>query len=936
MSNCNDPTAAGLEWRDKVRTLVIFPQDEVPPITDPDSAGAQELLADILQDVADATDPFLLQEYLALLDPLHGSLANNSFRKPQFEQLIIIQKALNAATTQLGGPQVLQNPLRSDYQGRALRCIDGVEQPVALNADFLADYNDVQISGDANTMVAAGSGVKRRYQPDGETDQYRECSESSSRLTDAREETLLGIQIYSRCKPKRGTCTQSDESPEWFLRQSMLTNVTINKLHVTIDGSGIVAYNVSANTVYILRNYGCASGDWVLTQTVQLEESNLDTTYAVCGAMHASANQSRIVVANKNLTTDERKIYVLTNDFSCVSGNGILSPSIDSAPHKLVQTIVSDQQFYYKEVTVSRDGQTLLVEYGTGEPVIAGEPAGSNIEDGFEGLRVYHWQSVSEEDCSCQYVLRQDIPYVDLPTGYRGNRYCVEDLSAFGCAASVQYTILFLNAGPLNVVTGVDTTGFTVQDISNAINAVSAGLTEVYNGQLCIVAANGDSIPSSIVEECNPAEDGHFASFEVVGQAYSDCTKGRTARIFFAGQDDNRIMRLVDRASHNEVSKEILDPRDTPWKLYTAESAVLQVFDREPLLTDICGKEVESCRDGIIDAWSTTLRRGDFAEFVAQPSVELSGCIAFAEPHNMLYTHRTNKHIFATWCSFFKDISVYCESEVDNEWIRVPASKHSYDWLATTAANESMSYRGYMAFTQDETCSTRTNICFPVVQRFSGRFVFRTISTTGAVSGPPGYFNGSDNAFIDLNNVNGSSYVLPGEHFIAAQVGVVDRPFLAAFPRSTPPTEADPAAEFTRSGVVSELPGSPAIPSPMPFPLLFRVWQRWPVDQPGFPVCRTGYFPLSEVDPFLRLGCNTVAEFVLTPRHYMFDASSTEPEPNPNSDPNWIISRSSAPAYITLSSICFDIVCPGKDCRCNRESYPFYYRSQLVELCAIV
>jgi len=839
MSNTNTATIAGLAWRSKVDRLIIDPQDEMPPINDPDSPGAKALLADILQDVNSTSNADLLQEYLALLEPMRNIVANNASRVPQLDLLIEIQKEVNRRTCQVNGPEIVTNPVRSDYQGRALRCIDGKEEIVALNTDFTAGYNDIKISEDSNTMVAAGTGVKRRFVPEPLGDKFRECSESALRLTAPQPETLLGFQIYSRCQQKQGTCSADNISPEWFLRQSLLTDVTINKLEISDDGTSIVAYNVTDNIVYIVRNQSCSSNSWTVAQTIRLEDN--DAQYAVCGAMHASANHGRIVVANKNLTTDERKIYVLSNGASCTDDNTPLDGSISRNQYSVVQTILSDQRFYYKEVTVSRDGQTLLVEFGNGNPVQLGEPSGSNIEDGFEGLRIYHWQAASNDDCKCEFVLRQEIDYVDLPTNYTGN---------------------------------------------------------------------------------DPQGNAQYAS----------CTKGRTARIFFAGQNDNRIIRIVDRA-FDRVGDQIRNPLRSPWRLYVAEAAVLQVFDREELSVDICAKPVESCRDGIVNLTATNLKRGVFAPFVAKPSVVLSGCSRENEPQNMLYTHRVNKHIFATWCSIEKVFVVYCESETDNEWIRVPSSKFPFDWLTSTAGNEGVSYRGYMSFTDDINCSRRSNVCLPIVQRYQGRFVFRTISTDLPNPGIPGYFNGDTNPVITLNNVNGSEYVSPTSHFIASQTNRPDQPFLAGFPRPTMPPAADPAAEFTRAGVVSELPGSPAIPSPIPFPMQFKVWQRWPVDQPGFPTCRTGYFPLSDVNPFLRLGCNTIAEFVLTPRYYMFDPTSAEPEPNPNSDPNWIISRSTAPAYITISSICFDVVCPGKDCRCDSSAYPYYYRTQLVQDC---
>ena len=944
MSNCIEATIAGLAWRDKVNLLIVTPQAADPPLLDVNSPAAQALLADILNDVAKVTDPTLINEYLSLLDPIRNVVSNNEARTEQLVLMIQIQRAVNLKTCQLAAPEILKNPIKEDLQGRTLRSLDGREEIVNINTfEDIGDFNDVQISADASTMVAANGGIKRRFNNFDAINAFRQCSETL--VSALRQETLQGIQIYLRCKTNVGCL--SGNAPNWFLQQALLHDVTVTSLHINHDGTSIIAYSSYTNTVYVLRNAKCRAENfqWTVAETIALEDQAY--TYAICASMHASANQSHIVVANKNLTTNQRKIYVLTNNkAACGAKNSKLDASTSTNSYNLVQTILSDQTFYYKEITISRDGQTLLVEFGTGEPVYRNEPAGSNIEAGFLGLRVYHWQKLDEEvDCDCQFVQRQEILYPGLPTDV-ASTYCSDPATAqpnpLGRADSAFYNCYFIPPGGgstlVQVPTGFSTVGWTAQQIVDYINGQQSQVVFFESdGKICHTSTAELGILETICENDLDCADATFLGYQTDPVAYIGCTTGRTTKLFFAGQNDNRIMRLVDRAVLKDGERagvEIVDPRDNPWKLSTAESGVLQVFDREEELVNTCAKPIASCKSGIVNVSDTTLRRGIFAPFVAKPSVELSGCIRFNEPFEMLYTHPVNKHVFATWCSFDKIFQIYCESENDNEWIQVPSAKYPFDWLATTAGDEALSYRGYMAFTEDSNCANRRNVCLPVVQKYQGKFTFRTIFSdvdAQGNTGAPGYLNGGTNAVVDLNV---SGYVNQPDHFIASQLNQPDKPFLARFPGSAT-GGADPGLLFTRTGVISELPGSPMVPAQIPYPLEFNVWQQWPIGQPGYPTCRIGYFKLSEVDPFLRLGCNTTANFVLTPKYYLFDPTSDQPEPNPNSDPLWIFSRSSAPAYVTLSTICFELQCAEKSCRCTRDAFPYYFRSAIVDECVL-
>lgn len=282
-----------------------------------------------------------------------------------------------------------------------------------------------------------------------------------------------------------------------------------------------------------------------------------------------------------------------------------------------------------------------------------------------------------------------------------------------------------------------------------------------------------------------------------------------------------------------------------------------------------------------------------------------------------------------TWCDFQKELQLYCETE-QGDWVMVPPTKYPYGWLSTTAGDETLAYRGYMSLNQDPDCEELRSICVPAVAQYAGRFIFRTMNTDGPLFRNDGFFNGNDNAPVDLGN---GAYYDPNESFVISQINQPDRPFLAQFPCPKAPDAADPGLSFTRTGNVEELPGMPAIPDPIPFPLQFNVWQRWPQGQDNFPPCRTGYFKLSKVDPFVNVGCNVTAEFVLTPKFYMFDPTSEEDEPNPNVDPRWIFSRAIAPVYIGLSTLCFELQCAGKDCKCDGDQFPFYYKTVPAEMC---
>ena len=839
MSNTNSATAAGLSFLGLVSALF----SNVAPFNNPENALYQSTLTTIFDLINSAASP-LIQEYLGILVPLADVMRNNEIQVINVPYLNQILTAINSRSNAVCAPQLLKNPAREDLQGTALRCIDGKEEIVNLNTSNLSDFNDVQISADSSVMVAAGSGTRKRFFPNqNNMDPFRKCSENPANLTSLKQETYGGIEIYKRALcSTQGTCTTAANSglPDWRLTQSALQDATITSVHVSDDGSSIVAYDLYSNTLYILRNNSCGSnfGRWETVQTLRLEPT-LTTTqnYAICGKMHACANQSIIVINTKNITTNTRKLYIVTNSFACEQVNGLLNTSVSKSVYSVAQ-VISDASLLYNSVTISRDGQTLLVEYGTASPAAnftatSPEAAGTVVENGTQGVQVFHWQPVSAEDCTCQFVSRQTIVYETVPTNY-------------------------------------------------------------------------DNVQAKYLSQ----------------------TVGRTIQIFFSGANDNRIMRLVDRCFL--INQNVSAPRNTRivvpsdggigWRQNVAESPVLQVFDRSDLSVSICGKPVANCTEGIVNREGTDIKRGTFEAFVAKPSVYLKGCDFRNEPYDMLYTHRTNKHIFVTWCSFFKAIHTYVESDQDGVWVQVPSSKYPFDFLATTAADQAVGFRGYLAFTENANCGQRRNVCFPLVQSFAGQFIFRTISTN---PGTAGYYNGSNNPVVDLGNNN---YYTPSDSFIVSQIDQPDNPFLGGFP-VTKTTLPNPGLQFTRSGNIVELPGSPAIPATIPFPLQFNVWQRWPKDDPRFPQCRVGYFKITAQNPFLRIGCNTTAEFVLTPKYYLFDPNSTEPEPDPNVDPLWIFSRSIAPAYITLSTICVNFECAEQSCRAPLLSYPYYYRS---------
>lgn len=928
-----------ISWINKLNSLVLVP---IGPVQDVNSPEAQELFDEIVEDVNQG-DAAFVAEILGRMGLTRGVLAQNFSRRDQQALFADIQNVVNRRTCEVGLPEVVRRPTRFDLQGKALRCIDGKEQEVSLDTFTQSDYNDVQISADGSTMVAAGGG--RRVRADIPTDSLdpqrdRKCAETF--VSRRENETLEGIQIYSRaiCN-KNATCSSqpSDRVPEWRLTQSALIDATITHVHVSSDGSGIVAYDLYDNILYILRNTACSGSStkpvWSLMQKIALEQRPFQQ-YAICAGMHASESQSHIVVTNKNLDTNTVKTYVLTNAASCEQVNGLLNKTITSQnKYSIVQEIL-DQDVYYQQVTVSRDGQTMLLEFGSGEPTVGDEPPNSNIEFGYLGMRIFHWQPISEESCKCEYVLRQTINYENVPTGFSGREVCTDNVEILGGTQSTSYRLSFLTAGGtsiVNVPTNTDTSNFTPQDIADFIfNTVGIFFTVSDDGQLCYQQVFPfDSDPNGLpftLRENFTDQVTRSTDFSITAPTYDSCTRGRTVHLHFAGLNDNRIIRLVDRAT--ERVGRIFDPSAQAWQLGQAETPLLQVFDRPDKQVDICGKEVQSCRESIVNASAgTCLKRGVFEEFVRKPTQILKGCVFLNERTEMLYTHRINKHIFMTWCDSEKEFQVYCETDVDNEWIRVPPAKFPYSWLVTTSGAESQAFRGYMALPQDANCEVQKTICMPVARRKLGKFIFRTISTD-ALTGSVGFFNGNTNPVVDLGN---NKYYLPDSSFVVSQLDMPARPFLANFPCTKPadslvPPLGDPMEKFTRDGNVNELPGAPAIPPTIPFPLEFNVWQRWPVDQPGYPTCRTGYFKLSKVDPFLNIGCNIDVEFVLTPKYYMFDPTSPEDEPNPNVDERWIFSRSTTLAYMGLFSVCFDLQCAEKDCRCKSDQFPFFYHTQ--------
>ena len=820
-----------------LENLLITAPGNLADVSSPEFRAQFNALVEIIY----AGDAAFTAEILARMNNARFLLALNEGRRDQQRAFTELQRAVNLRTCQVGLPQVICGPERAELQGKALRCIDGTEQEVNLNTFNDSDYNDVQISADGSTMVAAGAGTSSRseypFQDVNNLNYIRQCFETF--ITTREMRTYGGVQIYSRAICNKGrTCTAGAVPvPEWRLVQSALQDATITDVHVNSDGSEILAYDSYDNILYVLRAR-CVNRStepvWDLVQTIKLEEAE-DQTYAICADMHASENHSHVAISNKNLTTNTVKVYVLTRASACEQVNGRLNQtSIDHNKLRVVQEIL-DQDVKYQQVTVSRDGQTLLLEYGDNEPTIAGENSGANIEFGYTGLRVYHWQREDDDSCVCQYVLRQTIVYPTVQNDYIANT--------------------------------------------------------------------------------NPPE-------------YNGCTRGRTVHLHFAGANDNRIIRLVDRRA--DLTADNFDFNAPPWEQNIAESGLFLVFDREEIVVDICGKEVDSCKQGIINKVAgTTLRRGEFAEFALTANQQLKGCVSRFDRHDMLYTHRINKGVFMTWCPGGNgELQLYVET-TEGDWIMVPPAKFPYETVETSGSDEVIAFRGYMALPENASCDDLTTVYVPTARRYAGRFIFRTMRSDGDL-GMPGFFNGTDNAAVELGNNN---YYTPDSSFIVSQVDRPDRPFLANFPCPRQPGDPNPMFSFTRSGNVNELPGNPAIPDPIPFPLEFNLWQRWPVDQPGFPECRTGYFKLSKVDPFLSIGCNITAEFVLTPKYYMFDPTSEEDEPNPNVDPRWIFARSSASAYIGLFTLVFQLKCFGKDCLVQGEKFPFFYHTLPAEEC---
>lgn len=91
---------------------------------------------------------------------------------------------------------------------------------------------------------------------------------------------------------------------------------------------------------------------------------------------------------------------------------------------------------------------------------------------------------------------------------------------------------------------------------------------------------------------------------------------------------------------------------------------------------------------------------------------------------------------------------------------------------------------------------------------------------------------------------------------------------------------------------------------------------------------------MSEIDPFVQIGCDTEVQLALTPKYIDFNPANAEKaEPNPNSNPEFIFARAKGPAYMALSIVCFDLECFHKNCRADSSTFPLYYKTRLVEEC---
>ena len=847
---------------------------------DLDDPVIQQQLEDIFQSLENGNASFV-QKALPALEIVSGrtyQLNAGAFRV-RLSLLADLQRAVKRRACVLGLPELIRNTNQTRIQGRVLRTTTtGEEVSLPIQLSLETDYNDVQISADGRVMVTAGAGTRKREDyMDGTPNRRQMCEEvgiigGATNKANAVQETYDGINIYVRQCNRNASCAGETDGFQWKLVQSLLIGATITRLHVNSDGSGIVAYAGFDNNLFIVRRaQGCGNSSqfnkWQFTQGIDLLLGDDQDVYALCQGMHASEDQSIIAVTNKNLTTGTIVGYVLTNGVGCSQTNSQyrkFTPNPTTAPEYQIVQRFTRQDIKYQRVTVSRDGSTLLLEFGP-EPDQTKQyydPQDPRIN--FIGMRVYHWEPNAAG--VCQFKLRQTILYDGMPSEYNEQRL-----------------------------------------------------------------------------------------------EYDDCITGHTQELFFAGANDNRIIRIAIRGRmerdrllfyvypsldgtgyFSAQNRERLQQGNIRIQ---GDSEILQVFDRPAEKLDICGNAVNSCQEGIVSTGPVTVRRGEFVEFVPKPYVELRGFDIIPAIPTSLYTHQINPHVFMLVDMNARQLHVYMETEDDNVWVKVPSSKFEpFEWQSHSGGGRLKGFRGYMALMDEPGCSDRNTVCVPYNDAFVGRFVFRTIENGAGRYDGPGV----------QSEIGNGKYLNQNDHFVASQFGT-DRPFLMPFPTTrttgqdpkdfpspgnpngfTPAEIAEGKGRFTRSPpsnpqpAPTPLPGCQGVPDwpCIPFPLEFEVWQRYPEDDPRFPQCGEGFFRLSAVDPFVLIGCRDVVEFVLTPRYVDFNpANADKGLPNPNTNPEYIFSRATAPVYNTISVVCFDLLCNGPLCRADCEKLPEYYKT---------
>jgi len=251
---------------------------------------------------------------------------------PTRDQLVAkLIEDIKASMATLGYPLIANDLTQVVQPARVLRTVDGEQKALPMNVGFFANYNDVKLSADGTMMAAAGSGTRTRPNTGlRDSNLTRFVCKDSLVNEGLTEESHAGVNIYVRriCHAQ-GTCTQKSNAPDWMLVQSLLEEVTITKLHVTPDGSQILAYDGQNNVLYVLRSNGCArntTATYAVVQTVHLDANNAGDTYALCHSMSASLDHSVIAISATNLTKNFVAVYTLSNGAACEQTNGSYKP----------------------------------------------------------------------------------------------------------------------------------------------------------------------------------------------------------------------------------------------------------------------------------------------------------------------------------------------------------------------------------------------------------------------------------------------------------------------------------------------------------------------------------------------------------------------------------------------------------------------------------